>query len=565
MADMVIRGATVCDGTGAPARRVDVALAGGRIEAVGDVSAKGAAVLDADGLVCAPGFIDLHTHYDCQLFWDASASPSPWHGVTTVVMGNCGFTLAPCKPEHRETLMRLLSFVEGMPLDTLRAALPWSWESFPSFLDALDRNGVGPNVAAFVGHSAVRVAVMGADAVERAATAEEVAAMQAIVREAMAAGALGFSTSLAPTHFFADDDKPAPSRVATTEEFHALAAVLREAAHGVIEVAPQAIVASADDRMAEQARYAEWARVSGKPVAWAPLFQSPYQPGSALGILDAAARFQAEGVQVVPQVGCRPLELRFDFATPGFGLDQNPLWRPFMQLPRDERRRRFADPAFRTELRERSGGGFKLSLAAAWERLVLRLPAGAANARWQDRSLAEIAAGTGADPVDAFCDTVLAGDLEDQWGALIFNVDETEMAAMLRHPAGVLALSDAGAHMDTLCDQGFTTWLLGHWVRERRLLGLEEAVRLLTSVPAGRYGLANRGRLAPGCAADVVLFDPARVGTRRTELVRDLPQGQRRLLQGADGVVHVFVNGEAVVRDGTPTTSRPGRVLRGGQ
>src|SRR5262245_6551991 len=276
MPDLVIRGGLVCDGSGDAAVRADVAVTGGRVDTVGRVAERGAREIDAGGLVVAPGFIDLHTHYDCQLFWDPSASPSPWHGVTTVVMGNCGFTVAPCPPEHRETLMRLLQFVEGMPLDALRAGLPWSWEDYPGYLDALEAQGVGVNVASFIGHSAVRVRVLGEAATERAATADELAAMAELVRGGMAAGAIGWSTSLSPTHFFADDGKPAPSRAADREELLELAAALREFDGGVIEVAPQTVIGSVEDKLADQEFFAELARASGKTVSWAPLLASPF-------------------------------------------------------------------------------------------------------------------------------------------------------------------------------------------------------------------------------------------------------------------------------------------------
>jgi N-acyl-D-aspartate/D-glutamate deacylase len=564
MADLVIRGALVCDGTGAEATRADVAVSGGRIVEHGGVQGRGATEIDGAGLVCAPGFIDLHTHYDCQLFWDAEASPSPWHGVTTVVMGNCGLTLAPCREEHRDTLLRLLAFVEGMPLETLRAAIPWEWRTFPEYLGALERRGTAVNVGAFIGHSAVRVEVMGADAVERTATTKETEAMVALVRDAMRAGALGWSTSRSPTHFFADDGKPAPSRLADDAELLALAGALREFDHGVIEVAPQSTLAAAGDKVAEQHTFAAWARASGKTVSWAPLFESPFHAGATERCLADAAAYQKDGVQVVPQVGCRPLELRFDFARPGFGLDNNPFWRPILQESMDARRRRFADPAFRHALAN-APRGFVAHLAPGWERLVLRVPATDATRAQQDRSVAEVARERGCEPVDAFCDLVLADDLAGQWGALVMNFDEEKVERLLRHPAAVVALSDAGAHLDTLCDQGFTTYLLGHWVRTRRRLRLEEAVRLVTSAPAERYGLRGRGRIAPGCAGDLVLFDAERIGMRPTEVVHDLPQGNPRLLQRASGVEWVFVGGEAVVAGGKPTGRRPGRVLRGGR
>ena len=561
MADLVIRGALLCDGSGREAARGDLAVSGGRIAAVGRVAERGAREIDGAGLALAPGFIDVHTHYDCQLFWDPQASPSPWHGVTTVVMGNCGFTIAPCREADRETLMQLLLFVEGMPIETLRAGIGWAWEDFAGYLGALERRGVGPNVAAFIGHSAVRYRVMGRAAVERAATAEESAEMAALVREGMAAGAIGWSTSLSPTHFFGDGT-PAPSRLADEAELLALARALADLERGVIEIAPRTTIGPPADKAEEQRFFAELARASGKVVSWAPLLDNPFAPGSARKIIEESAELQAGGVQVVPQVGCRPLEVRFDFTEPAFYLEQNPFWRPLMAKSRDERRRLFAEAEFRAELGRQTG--FVAALAQGWDRLVLRLAASEGVRRWQDRSVAEIAAAEGRAPLDAFCDLVLEDDLATQWGAVLMNHDERAVAELIRHPAGLLALSDAGAHVDTLCDQGFTTYLLGHWVRELRALALEEAVRLVTSVPAERYGLHGRGRLAPGCAADLVLFDPARVAMRPTEMVYDLPRGQRRLLQRAEGIVDVLVNGTPVVADGAPTDRRPGRVLRGG-
>jgi len=561
MADLVIRGALLCDGSGHEAARGDLAVTGDRIAAVGRVAEHGAREVDGAGLALAPGFIDVHTHYDCQLFWDPQASPSPWHGVTTVVMGNCGFTIAPCREADRETLMQLLLFVEGMPIETLRAGIAWTWENFAGYLGALERQGVGPNVAAFIGHSAVRYRVMGRAAVERAATPEECAAMAALVREGMAAGAIGWSTSLSPTHFFGDGT-PAPSRLADEAELLALARALADLERGVIEIAPRSTIGPPADKAEEQRSFAGLARASGKVVSWAPLLDNPFAPGSAQQIIAEAAELQARGVQVVPQVGCRPLEVRFDFTEPAFYLEQNPFWRPIMAKSRDERRRLFADAEFRAELGRQTG--FVAALAQGWDRLVLRLAASEGVRRWQDRSVAEIAAAEGRAPLDVFCDLVLEDDLATQWGVVLMNYDERAVAELIRHPAGLLALSDAGAHVDTLCDQGFTSYLLGHWVRELRALALEEAVRLVTAVPAERYGLRGRGRLGPGYAADLVLFDPARVAMRPTEMVYDLPRGQRRLLQRAEGIVDVLVNGAPVVADGAPTGRRPGRVLRGG-
>ena len=561
MGDLVIRGALLCDGGGGEAARGDLAVRGDRIAAVGRVPQRGDVELDAAGLVLAPGFIDVHTHYDCQLFWDPSASPSPWHGVTTVVMGNCGFTIAPCREADRDVLMRLLLFVEGMPLETLQAGIAWAWEDFDGYLGALERRGVGPNVAAFVGHSAVRYRVMGRAALERAASAEERVRMADLVRAGMAAGAIGWSTSLSPTHFFGDGT-PAPSRLADEEELLALAAVLREVGRGVIELAPKSTIGPPADKAAEQHFFAELARASGGVVSWAPLHESPFAPGAARQVLDEAAEFQARGRTVVPQVGCRPLEVRFDLLEPAFYLENNPFWRETMARPRAERRRLFGMPEFRAEVgRQR---GFVAGLTRSWDQLYCRLPASASTARWQDRSVVEIATAQGTPPLDAFLDLVIEDDLATQWGVVLLNGDEKAVAELIRHPAGLLALSDAGAHVDTLCDQGFTTSLLGRFVRELGALRLEDAVRLLTSVPAERYGIRGRGRLTAGYAADLVLFDPTRVATRPTQVVHDLPGGQRRLLQGAEGVEYVFVNGEPLVERTVPVDRRPGRVLRGG-
>ena len=566
MQDIILRNASVCDGTGADARPGDVALRGGRIASIerpgAATAARGTREIDATGLVAAPGFVDVHTHYDCQLLWDPTASPSSWHGVTSIVMGNCGFTIAPCRPADRETVMRLLLYVEGMPIDTLRAGIRWSWESFPEYLDALEQQGVGPNVAAFVGLSAVRFAAMEGAAVERAARPDEIARMQAIVREAIAAGAIGWSTSLSPTHFFGDGT-PAPTRFSGEEELLALAEVSREFSHGVIEIAPKSLLGTPEDKLAELDLFTRLAEVSGKLVSFAPLHDNPFFPGSAQTILAAARERQARGARVVPQVGCRPLELRFDFLGPCFGLENNSFWRPLLHEPIEKRRATFAAESFRARLRETSEG-WKALLTPSWECMFLRVPAIEEHRRFADTSVAGIARELRRDPVDAFLDLVLAGGLADQWGVEVLNADEQAVGELLSSDGALLALSDAGAHVDTLCDQGYPSYLLGHWVRERGAIRLEDAVRMLSARPAELYGLLDRGLLAPGLAADVVLFDPARIRQRPTEVVTDLPGGQRRLLQRAEGIPWVFVNGEAVIADGSPTGQRAGRVLRGG-
>jgi N-acyl-D-amino-acid deacylase len=563
MHDLIIRDAEVCDGTGAARRLADVAVDAGRIVDVGRVDGPAVRTIDASGLVLAPGFIDLHTHYDCQVSWDRLLTPSCWHGVTTVVMGNCGFTIAPCRPADRELLMRMLLYVEGMPTEALRAGIQWEWETFPEYLDAVQRWQPALNIAAFVGHSAIRYYVMGAAATERAATDDELRRMQEVVREAMRAGACGFSTSESSTHFFGDGT-PVPSRVAPREEFRALATVLGEFGRGLTEVAPLHVIGSTDAKAEDQAFYAEVAQASGRPVTWAPLLQNPFDPDGCLRLIEDAWVAQQRGARVVPQVGCRPLEFRISFGSSSIATENNPFWKPILQKPAAERRALFATSAFREELRAMSpAGAWVAALGPSWRQIFLRLSPVAAHARWTDAPLAEIAAARGGDPVDALLDLSLESDLRCQFGIPIMNVDEVLVGRLIRHPAGILALSDAGAHVDTLSDQGFTTSLLGHWVRELHALTLEEAVRLLTSAPARLYGLAGRGEVRPGCAADLVLFDPATVGLQRTELVTDLPGGAARLIQRATGVPYVIVNGAVLIEKGHETDARSGRVLRG--
>ncbi len=561
MLDLVIRGAEICDGSGAPRYRGDVGILGGRIVAIGNVRDGASRYLDAAGLVLAPGFIDVHTHYDCQISWDPFLTPSGWHGITTVVAGNCGFTIAPCHAADRELLMRMLLFVEGMPTEALAAGIRWEWETFPDYLAALERWQPALNVAVFIGHSALRYYVMRDAATQRCATPEELDRMAALVREAIAAGAWGFSSSESPTHFFGDGT-PVPSRVAPREELLAIAKALRDFSRGVVEIAPRNLLGTAEDKIQDQHFYAQLAEASGKLVSWAPLLHNPFEPEGALRVIDDAAALQKRGLPVVPQVGCRPLEVRVSFGSSSIATENNPFWRPILAKPKHERRALFASQEFREELRSMSrGGGWVAALGPSWNQIFLRWSPLDAHSAWIDLSVADIAQARQSDEVDALLDLSLDSDLACQWGIPIMNTDESIVAQLLRHPAGLLALSDAGAHVDTLADHSFSTHLLGHWVRERQALTLEEAVRLLTEVPARLYGIRDRGRIQEGAVADFVLFDPSRVGPTRTELQHDLPGGAARLVQGARGVEYVFVNGVTIVEAGQPTGKRPGTVL----
>jgi N-acyl-D-aspartate/D-glutamate deacylase len=518
--------------------------------------------IDANGLVAAPGFIDVHTHYDCQISWDPALTPSSWHGVTSVVMGNCGFTVAPCRPAHRDLLMEMLLYVEGMPTETLRAGIRWDWETFPEYLAAVERSQPAINVAAFVGHSALRYFVMGDAAAQRPADAGELDHMRRLLREALQSGAIGFSTSESPTHFFGDGT-PVPSRVAPRDEITALGRVLREFPGRVIEIAPLHLLAGTEDKLQDQAFYTELAHQSDAVVTWAPLLQSPFDPDGCLRIIEAAADAQRAGAKVYPQVGCRPLEVRISFDVAGIAVANNPFWRPVLAKPKDERRALFASRSFRDELRALSSHGrWVAALGPGWDAIFVRLSPVGAHQELRDQSIATIAARREADPVDTLLDLALESDLACQFGIPIMNADERVVGQLLRHPAGLVALSDAGAHVDTLADQGFTSTLLAHWVRTLGVLSLEEAVRMVTAVPRRLYGLDRRGELRPGWAADVVVFDPSRIDLERTELVSDLPGGAARLLQRPVGIDYVIVNGAVLVDAGSTTDARCGRLLR---
>jgi len=553
--DLLIRGGTVVDGTGAPARRADVAIRNRRIAAVGAPAGTADRVLDADGAVVAPGFVDIHTHYDAQVFWDRMLSISPWHGVTSVVMGNCGFGVAPTRPAHRELVLLTLEKVEGMSLDALRAGIgaEWPFETFAQYLDAIERRGTAINVGALVGHTPVRLYVMGEEATEREATADEVAAMRALVAEALRAGAVGFATSKSPTHV-GWEGRPVPSRVAAWEEIEALAGCLAEA--GNVMQATLGPGLFLDEFAAIQER-------TRRPVSWTALLGGMLGPDGHRAVLERSAAMQARGVRVIPQVSCRPLMLEFNLAAP-FPLESMSVMIPVARADLAGKRAIYADPDFRRALREKIDRG--VLTRALHDMQITEHPPDASLA---ERCLADVAAERGIHPVDLMLDLSLASCLETRFRLAALNTDEAVVAELLRHPATMLGLSDAGAHASQLCDACAPTELLGKWARERGVLALEEAVRRLTAEPADVFGIRNRGRLAEGFAADVTVFDPATVGCGPLRRVYDFPAGVDRLISDATGIRAVVVNGVVIREDGRdavdPEGPLPGRVLRGGR
>lgn len=557
--DLVIRGGLILDGSGAPARRGDLAVTNGRIAAVGSIGARGRREIDAAGLAVAPGFIDPHTHYDAQLTWDPFASCSSWHGVTTIVTGNCGFTIAPCRPEHREMLMRMLQYVEGMSLEAMRKGIAWEFERFDEYLAAIERRGLWVNVGALVGHSAIRQYVMGDAAWERAASADEVERMVEEVRKAMAAGAVGLSSS-ANTNHIGDRGRPVPSRLAEDRELTRLVEAMGEAGRGILELT---IGGTRPDRLAEIDRFAELARAGGRPVTLVSIRHNPERPGEHREILTRIEQLHREGVRVYPQGTCSPLTQTFDLTGP-FVFYRFPVWRRVLETPVAGWRALFRDPGFRGEFRAAVGPTplFTGDVAP----LRVHAVGSPRYAALVGKTMTEVARPAGKDVIDAFFDLALDDDLKTEFTAATVNTDAAAVAEIFTHPDVLLGLSDAGAHLTLFSEAGQTSRLLGHWVRERQALALEEAVRRITAMPAEIFGLADRGRLAPGLAADVVVFDPATIAAHPPELVRDLPDGGPRLVQRATGIVWSFVNGRAVLREGrlpdVPAEFPPGRVLR---
>ncbi len=559
--DLVIRGGLIVDGTGAHARPGDIAVTKGKIVEVGAVTARGREEIDAAGLAVAPGFIDPHTHYDAQLTWDPFASCSSWHGITTVVIGNCGFTIAPCRREDRETLMRMLMYVEGMSLQAMQKGIRWGFESFRDYLDALDRGGLWVNVGVLVGHSAVRQYVMGDAAWERPATADEIARMGQVVKEAMAAGAVGLSSSTNVNHV-GDRGRPVPSRLAAEDELTRLVVAMGEMGRGILELT---IGGTRPDRIAEIDRFAELARAGRRPVTMVSLRHNPSNPDEHREILARIEALHREGVPVYPQVTCSPLTVTFDLTGP-FVFYRFPVWRRVLEAPPSEWRAIFLDPGFRADFRSTVGRTplFRGDIASLRVKAV-RTPA---YARFIGRPITEVAAALGCDVIDAFFDLALAEDLKTEFTAAVMNTDATSVAEIFTHPRSLLGLSDAGAHLTLFCEAGQTSRFLGHWVRERKALSLEEAVRRITSMPADLFGIPDRGRLAPGLAADIVVFDPATITDHEPELVHDLPDGGPRLVQRASGIRWSFVNGTPVIQEdrllASPDGPSPGRVLRPG-
>jgi N-acyl-D-aspartate/D-glutamate deacylase len=543
---LVIKGGTVCDGSGGPLVRADVAVTGSQISAIGE-NLSGDQVLDAAGCVVSPGFIDIHTHYDAQVFWDPLLTPSSWHGVTTVVAGNCGFSIAPLRREHRPLMVDTLRIVEDMNPDTLSAGVAWDeFESFPQYLDAVAARGVRLNFGGYVGHTAVRLYVMGDEAFGRAATPAEIDQMQDIVRRALRAGAIGFSTTFASTHNGAGG-RPVPSRSANLAELFALVEPLRDDKRGVVSMVA-----------GEPVGYGEVYSLQGhaeRPLTWTPMLVMPgFDHAHWLG---QNSRARAAGQDVWAQTACRPVVFQQTMASP-FTFLRFPAFAELTDASAEARKTAYRDRAWRRRANE------EMERAARTNWAAIAVAESAGRPDLVGRSMADLARERRIAPLEAMLDVALEDDLQTRFNVAVANVDPAEVAPILRAEGVLIGLADSGAHVGQLCDACFATDLLGSWVRERGVLSLSEAIRKLTSEPAAFLGLANRGRLAPGMAADICVFDPDTVAPGRLRRVRDFPAGGERLVADAPvGIRHVLVNGTPIRRDGeeVDVAARPGQVL----
>ncbi|HZM35919.1 MAG TPA: amidohydrolase family protein [Burkholderiales bacterium] len=531
MHDLVIRNALLLDGLRSPARLGDLAVQGDKIADIGRITSPSRKTIEADGLALMPGIIDNHTHYDAQITWDPAVSPSPALGVTTAVIGNCGFTIAPCRPADRELVMRNLTQVEGMSLEALRAGIRWDFESIPQYLDMLERQGVAINVAAFVGHSSVRTYVMGESATRRAATDEEILSMRRIVLEGMGAGAVGFATSTSPAHN-GDGGLPMPSRLADEKELRALAGCLKDAARGVLMLTKggHTKIGFLEDLASDSTR----------PVVIAALLHSSTNPHAVFNDLQEIREANARGRRLVGAVSCCPLSMDFTLRSP-YVLEGLESWQPALPLKGEAFKKKLGEQEFRNAIRlELSRPAHFRLFNGEWDKVEV---VESRRKNLEQKPVARLAREAGKDPLDFMLDLALEEDLGTVFNALLLNSDEQAVGRMLTDPAAMVSLSDAGAHLTFFNDAGFGLHLLGHWVRERKLFSLEEAAWRLAGQPAHVFGIPNRGALKPGHAADLLLFDPARVGRGARRRIFDLPAGQPRLTVEPAGVHGVWVNG----------------------
>ncbi len=557
--DLKISGGSILDGSGGPRYRGEVGIAGGTVVALGAAPEDARETIDAAGRVVCPGFVDIHTHYDAQILWDRMLTISPWHGVTTVVMGKCGFGVAPTRAAQRDLIIRTLEKVEGMSVAALQAGLgtDWGFETFPEYLDSIEARGTAINVGAMIGHTPLRLYVMGEAATERAATTEEIVRMRALAREGIEAGAIGFATSKALTHV-GYDGRPVPSRAAEFPEILALAGALRDAGGGVV----QATIGPG----LQFDEFAQIARESGANVSWTALLAGRQRQGiDHRQQLARSLELAQQGYAVYPQVTPRPLNFEFQLKEP-FVFESMRLFQPVSAADFAGKKRLYADPGFRAAFRDKMERAPDELLRNFSSTMISEY---APDPSLEERSLLKVARERSVHPVELMLDLGLASELEARFRIALANNNEDDVAELLLDPHMVMGLSDAGAHASQLCDACQGTYLLARWVREKQALSLEQAIRMLTSRPAEVFGIADRGRLCEGWPADVVVFDPGTVGPQPLRRVWDFPGGANRLIAEASGIDAVIVNGTVLRRGGCDALAvegkLPGRLLRNGR
>ncbi len=555
--DLVIKNGQIIDGTGSPAFAGDVAIKDGKIAAVGKVTDAAKREINAHGQVVCPGFIDIHTHMDAQLLWDPLATSSCWQGITTMVMGNCSFSVAPCRPKDHHSMLHTLERVEGMSLEALTAGVDWSWESFPEYMDRIDRK-LGLNVATLMGHSAVRQYVIGDAASDRAATPEEIAAMQKIAREGLKAGAFGISFNFNKGHS-GGDGRPVPSRLASFDEVLAMADTMKGSRAGIIQINdnPKPGVEPLD--LCE-----EVAQHSGRPVWWIPLLQFFSQPGVWKKRLDYSAKQVASGSLVRAMCTSRTVDVVFNMRNAHI-FDTMPAWRGVLIKSPEEVMQAMRRPEVRAEFqKDFDDPSLVLAFSRRWDMVEVVEVSNPKFKNLERRMISDLAAEQGRKPIDVFLDLCIDDNMDTLFLTILANGDEDAAGEILKAPHTLIGLSDAGAHAALECGYGFTTHLLGHWVRDKKLMPIHDAIRKLTSMHTDQLGLTDRGRIKPGQMADLNIIDPATVKMLHPVAVNDFPAGARRYIQKAEGISQTIVNGEVLMENGEHTGAFSGRLLRQG-
>ena len=564
--DLVIKNGVVIDGSGLPRYRADVGVRNGRIASIGRIRESARQVIDAEGRVVAPGFVDGHTHMDAQIFWDPLGTCSCWHGITSVVMGNCGFTLAPCADKDKQLVMRNLERAEDISADAMNVGIEWSWTTFREYLDTIERLPKGINYSGYLGHSALRTYVMGERAFDGAATEDDLRAMEAELRDAIQAGAIGFTTSRSVSHE-TPDRRPVASRMATWDEVRRLVGVMGDLNAGIFELAGESFDRSDKVDPAKRRDYhvrlRDLAVESGRPVTFG-LFSRKDAPGVYKDYVNLLDETAAAGGRMFAQVHSRALSAVLSFRTQ-LPFDKLPVWKEIRRLPLAEQRAKLRDPALRAQLVQAAKARYEGSEARGTEArpAVFDWIFVMESVHGTHRSVATIARERNCDPVQAMIDLGVETDFNVFFLQPIANEDQEIALDLMRLPRAVVTFSDSGAHVSQLMDSSLQTHLLAHWVRERQAFTLEQAVRMLTLVPATQWGLADRGLVREGMAADLVVFDPDTIAAEMPEVVHDLPAGAKRLTQRCRGIAATVVNGEVLLRDGKHTGALPGRLLRG--